>query len=120
MKNNDKFHVEVSIEVQDIQDINEVENTFEVPFILLLSWRDSRLQFKNLQHNIGRNLLSDDEKDKKKGIWSPTVVFKNTNEKHESKVDEKTYIKINGYWGTRSHTFAPLSDHENAILYKSF
>ena len=55
------------------------------------------------------------EKDKEKGIWYPTVVFKNTNEKHKSKVDEETYIKVN-----KSGKFltSPASDYLRERIFK--
>ena len=111
----DKFPVEISIKILDIQDIVETDKTFQVPFILFLSWFDSRLQFKNLVDNVGRNLLSEDKKDKKKGIWWPTIVFKNTNEKHKSKVDEETYIQIKK---SGKSTPAPWSQYENSHTFK--
>ena len=75
----------------DIQNINEVEKTFQVPFILSLSWFDSRLRYKNLKEDEVFNLLS---KTEKSTIWLPIVIFKNTNEKYTTIVDEKTYIQI--------------------------
>ena len=90
----DKFIVKLSIEVKDIQDIEEMSKTFQVPFTLFLSWFDSRLQFKDLKEDEGFNLLSENEKS---AIWKPKVLFKNTNEKHKTKVDQETYIKIKQY-----------------------
>ena len=113
-KGHHKLQLEVSVEVQDIQDIIEVDKTFQVPFILFLSWRDSRLEYKNLVDNVGMNLLSKAEKDKEKGIWTPTVVFKNTNEKHKSKVDEETYIQIKK---SGKSTLSPTSEYELAYNY---
>ena len=86
--------MKLSIEVKDIQDIEEMSKTFQVPFTLFLSWFDSRLQFKDLKEDEGFNLLSENEKS---AIWKPKVLFKNTNEKHKTKVDQETYIKIKQY-----------------------
>ena len=47
-KRQEKVKVGLSIEVMDIQDITEVDKTFQVPFTLYLSWNDGRLQYKNL------------------------------------------------------------------------
>ena len=87
----DKFEVALSIELMDIQDITEVDKTFEAPFTLYLSWIDKRLKYKNLKDNTVLNLLSKEEKSK---IWSPKVVFQNTNKKDKTEVDRNTYIQI--------------------------
>ena len=86
--------MKLSIEVKDIQDIEEMSKTFQVPFTLFLSWFDSRIQYKNLKKDEGLNLLSENEKSK---IWKPIVLFENTNKKHTSIVDIKTYMKIKQY-----------------------
>ena len=75
----------------DIQDIQEKDRTFQVPFTLYLSWSDSRLQYKHLSQDTERNLLSGNEKS---NIWKPIVVFKNTNKKQKTIVDEDTDIQI--------------------------
>ena len=94
LETGDKVKVGLSIEVMDIQDIIEVDKTFQVPFTLYLSWNDGRLQYKNLHKDNEFNLLSANEKS---NIWKPIVIFKNTNDKHKTKVDEETYIQINKY-----------------------
>ena len=98
----------------DIQDIKEVDKTFQVPFVLFLSWSDSRLKYKNLVNNVGRNLLTKKEKDEENGIWKPTVVFKNTNEKHTTVVDKKAYIQVNKLGKS---TQAPKTEYENARIF---
>ena len=111
LENQNKFHVNLSIEVMDIQNINEVDKTFQVPYTLFLSWIDSRLQYKNLNQDEGLNLLSSQEKST---IWSPIVVFKNTNEKHKTIVDQSTYVQIKKYGNA---TLTPKSQEENAKLF---
>ena len=75
----------------DIQNINEVEKTFQVPFTLYLSWFDDRLQYKDLAKILGMNLLTTNEKI---SIWSPIILFENTNAKYTTIVDEKTDVQI--------------------------
>ena len=95
----------------DIQNIIEVEKTFQVPFTLFLSWNDRRLKYANLNESAGLNLLSEDEKS---NIWSPIVVFKNTNEKDTTVVDKKTDIQIEKYG---DGTLTKRSNPENAKHY---
>ena len=115
----DKFQVTLSIEVQDIQDIVEVDSTFQVPFILSLSWKDARLTYKNLKSNLEQNLLSETEMDEIGGIWIPTALFRNTNEKHTTVVDKKTYTKIKRLDGPGidNNRRSLLSNHENTFLH---
>ena len=116
--------------MQGVQDINEVDKTFETPFILFLTWKESRLKYKHLKPNMGRNLLSKKEKEGENRVWSPTVVFKNTNDKTKTVVDDYTYITINGsrsfiisndkksYRLSSSVKKSPFSVHENVYYFK--
>ena len=96
----------------DIQNIIEVDKTFQVPFWLDLSWIDSRLRYKNLNNITGLNLISEE---KKSQVWSPIVVFQNTNEKYKTVVDEETYIQIEKIG---DYTLPPTTNTENAKFYK--
>ena len=58
IENHEKVRVGLSIEVMDIQDITEVDKTFQVPFMLYLPWNDGRLQYNNLNRDKEFNLLS--------------------------------------------------------------
>ena len=118
MEKQDKFNVTLSIEVMDIQNINEVEKTFQVPFRLYLSWFDDRLQYKDLAKILGMNLLTTNEKI---SIWSPIILFENTNAKYTTLVDEKTDVQIKktGHFQLSQDivTGNPFTLH-NAKLYK--
>ena len=96
----------------DIQNIIEVDKTFQVPFWLDLSWIDSRLEYTNLNNITGLNMLSEN---KMSAIWSPLVVFENTNEKFKTIVDEETYVQIKKIG---DYTLSQKSNAENAKLYK--
>ena len=105
LETREKVKVGLSIEVMDMQDITEVERTFQVPFKLYLSWNDGRLKYKNLHEAKAFNLLSENEKSK---IWFPIVIFKNTNEKYttvRASEETKTDIYIEKYvnsWNSES------------------
>ena len=114
LKTKEKVKVALSIEVMDIQNIKEVEKTFEIPFMLYLSWFDGRLKYKNLKKDKEFNLLSTNEKEK---IWRPIINFKNTNEKLKTLVDKETNINVEK---KVDDTFTPtkISEAENAKIYK--
>ena len=112
MEKQNIFQVALSIEVLDIQDIIEVDKTFQVPFTLFLSWNDRRLYYINLNKKTGLNLLSEDEKE---NIWKPIVIFKNTNAKDTTVVDTKTDIQIEKHGDV---TITEISNPENAKHYK--
>ena len=114
LKTKEKVKVALSIEVMDIQNIKEVEKTFEIPFMLYLSWFDGRLKYKNLNKDKEFNLLSPTEKQK---IWKPIIIFKNTNEKLKTLVNEETNINVEK---NEDDYFTPtaISDPENAKNYE--
>ena len=106
-----KLEVSLSIKVMDIQDIIEVDKTYQVPFTLYLSWNDGRLNYVNLKKSAGMNLLSEDEKSY---IWKPILTFENTNEKRTTIVDLNTDIYIEKLG---DFTLTKISDPENAKHY---
>ena len=80
-ENDTKFAVFVSIDLLDIQEIDETNSKFTVPFHLHLRWIDARLTYKSLKTNKVLNQLTIDEIAQ---IWEPRVVFKNTNTKEKT------------------------------------
>ena len=67
--------VNVSSEIIDILNINEVEQAFEVKFRLFLSWYDVRLIFHNLKMSRMANSPAIDEVER---LWIPNIIFDNT------------------------------------------
>jgi hypothetical protein len=97
--NNDKFTVHLSVDLLDIQSIDEAGGTYVAPFHLYLRWIDSRLTYKSLHNNKVLNtlknwsfenllLMKDRIKNLKniaiRNIWKPTITFVNTNVKQNS------------------------------------
>ena len=77
-----KFNIDLRLNLFDIQDIDEVSSTYVSPFFLYLSWFDKRLTFKSLNNKTILNTLS---RIQIKDIWTPVVVFDNTNTKEQTK-----------------------------------
>ena len=67
--------VKVTIDLQQIEEISEIDSIFRVQFLLLLTWFDSRFSYNNLKENLVMNALSPTEMS---NIWSPSLTFFNT------------------------------------------
>ena len=64
---------------------------FLCQFKLYLEWFDSRVTFFNLNNNQLLNTLVQDEKQK---IWTPSLIFDNTDEKIRTKTDDESLISV--------------------------
>ena len=83
--------VKMRIELMKILEIGEVEMLFRVKFALSMEWFDSRITFHNLHGNQLLNTLIDDEKQR---IWTPTMIFVNTDESTRTTTDKKSLISV--------------------------
>ena len=79
--------IDVSIYLLSVDNI-VLPSTFEVKFLLELTWKDYRIQFQNLQ-NV--NIINDKES---QSIWIPPLVFTNSKDNGILANDEKTIISI--------------------------
>ena len=86
-----KVPVNISIEIIDILDINEVEGNFEVSFMLHQTWYDDRHTYVNLKAEEDLNTLTSTEKD---DMWKPFIVFSNTKTQETVVTDEKVIARI--------------------------
>ena len=86
-----KSEVQMSCEILNVLEIDDVNSYIALQFKLDMLWRDPRLKFLNLKDNSFLNTLGQDEKNK---IWVPEIVFYNTEKKDESLNDMKSYIVI--------------------------
>jgi len=87
-----KVPVNISIDIWKILYIDEIEGIFGLSFGLHTTWLDKRLVYKNLKQSSNLNTLTEKEKE---DIWTPAIVFSNT-EKQDSVIkDERVIAKIN-------------------------
>ena len=96
-----KVPVNISIEILDILDINEVEGQFEVSFELHQTWYDDRHVYVNLKEEADLNTLTSSEKD---DIWKPFIVFSNTKTQETVVTDDKVMASI-----------GKLGEHKKAV-----
>ena len=83
-----KVKVLITIDLIKILDINEVGQIFGNQFNLYMTWYDFRLKLHNMKTNINMNTLTNTEKE---GIWVPSLVFSNTEEKVNTVNDPKAF-----------------------------
>ena len=83
--------INVSTDIIDILDIDEVEQAFEVKFRLFLSWYDIRLIFHNLKVSQTANRPSIEEAER---LWIPNIVFDNTKDNDVITFDSLATITI--------------------------
>ena len=86
-----KVPVNISIEILNILDINEVTANFEVSFKLHQTWYDDRHTYVNLKAEDDLNTLTNTEKD---DIWKPFVIFSNTKTQEAVITDEKVIARV--------------------------
>ena len=86
-----KVPVNISLDILDILDINEVEGQFEVSFELHQTWYDDRHVYVNLKEEADLNTLTSSEKD---DIWKPFIVFSNTKTQETVVTDDKVMASI--------------------------
>lgn len=65
-------NLNVSSTVLNIIEINEIQSTFKLAFVLELNWMDKDLSYKFLNSNPQRNVIN---KKIKKKLWIPNVQF---------------------------------------------
>lgn len=86
-----KAAVKVKVELLNILDINERDSIFQSQFKFHMKWSDERLNFYNLHGDKENNRLNTQEKDK---IWTPILIFENTDLKLRTQKDAEAVIYI--------------------------
>ena len=83
--------VNISANILEILKINEVEQSFQLKFTLLLNWYDHRLIFHNLKKSRISNSPTREEVDK---LWIPGVIFDNTEFNDVMTLDDLAKVTI--------------------------
>ena len=74
-----------------IQDIQEVAQILKMKFKISLQWNDARITFYNIKLDEKMNSLSLEEQ---LFIWTPTIVFWNTEKQLRTVNDETTFASV--------------------------
>jgi hypothetical protein len=83
--------VTLSVKLEAILKLSELEEMMYVKYILLARWTDLGLNFHNLKKNANKNILTEDERSR---IWVPKVIFKNTKATETTILDRNSIIRI--------------------------
>ena len=104
--------VKIKIELLKILEIGEVEMLFRNQYRLYMEWFDSRVTFYNLQENQGLNTLIQEEKDR---IWTPSLIFDNTDQKVRTTTDEESLISVKRIGNFTRNT---IDNVDNVYMYQ--
>ena len=83
--------VRLSVDLLKILKIDEVAMLYKTQYSVNLEWLDPRITYYNLNENQGLNTLVEQEKDK---IWTPKLIFDNTEEKTRTRTDSESVISV--------------------------
>ena len=84
--------VRVSLTLQKVIAIKEVDYSISFKFKISLSWRENRATYQNLKRNMTNNLLREEDV---KTLWLPLVIYWNTDQ------EETTRLGVEWEWKTR-------------------
>ena len=83
--------VKIRVELLKILEIGEVAMLYRTQYVLYQEWLDPRIELYNLHENQGLNTLVEDEKQM---IWTPTLIFDNTDEKTRTTTDRESIVSV--------------------------
>ena len=83
--------VRLSVDLLKILKIDEVAMLYKTQYSVNLEWLDPRITYYNLNENQGLNTLVEQEKEK---IWTPKLIFDNTEEKTRTRTDSESVISV--------------------------
>ena len=83
--------VKIKIELLEILEIGEIKMLLSTQFKLHMQWFDPRLTYYNLKDNQILNSLVADERQR---IWTPSLIFDNTNRKIRTQTDDESLISV--------------------------
>ena len=79
--------------ILEVFEVNEVESTFDIYFILEIKWNDKDLNFEFLKDEEHQNFLTKDAKSK---IWIPRIEFANTRKVIMASKDHEIFVQRKG------------------------
>ena len=98
--------VNISIELLNIVDIDEVDYSITFQFEITLEWLEYRASYNNLKKDIYMNSLTEDDIDL---LWLPTIIYANTDQKETTRLGENWEWRTNVFI-TREGGFSNSSD----------
>ena len=91
LKVNKLLPVQVSLTLQKVVDIEEVDYSISFKFKISLKWRENRVIYQNLKNDSTNNALRQEQI---RTLWLPLVIYWNTDQ------DETTRLGVEWEWKT--------------------
>jgi hypothetical protein len=76
-----KLQLNISITIESLLELNEVDSTLKIHMHLNVIWIDPRLDYIDLKANSWLNTITMEQKDQ---LWMPSLIFFNTEDKTEA------------------------------------
>ena len=86
----DKLPVMTAVNLHAFSRLDPVLASYRAEFTVSLSWRDSRLEFINLEDKPSMNTIGPAEME----IWFPNFFLDNTRDKVENLIDGKSVLRV--------------------------
>ena len=83
--------VSVSIQINDILNLIEVNHEYVLKYTFIMEWNDYRLTFYNLKTRVSANAFGIDEIKK---IWIPNLIFTNTQNNENTRGTEDSEVTV--------------------------
>ena len=104
--------VKLKVDLLKVLEIDEVSMSYRTQYTVNLEWLDPRITFYNLHGNQGLNILVEEEKQK---IWTPKLIFDNTDKKTRTKTDSESVISVKREGDYTQNT---LEDFNNIYVFE--
>ena len=104
--------VKLRAELLKILETGEVAMLYRSKYTVNLEWLDPRITFYNLLGNQKLNSLVEEEKQK---IWTPSLIFDNTDENTRTTTDKESIISVKREGNFTQNT---LEDLDNTYMFR--
>ena len=81
---NQHLNIRISFDIFKISKFLEVGNSFNIKFLISITWYDNRIKFADLKDNIFKNVIGSNFKQL---LWTPPLIFNNS--------EDTTMLSIN-------------------------
>ena len=104
--------VKLKVELLKILEIDEVAMLYRTKYTVNQEWFDPRITFYNLHWNQELNNLVEEEKQM---IWTPSLIFQNTDENIRTLTDSESTISVKRESNFTQNT---ISENDNTYIFK--
>ena len=104
--------LKLRVELLKILEIGEVAMLYRSKYTVNLEWLDPRITFYNLHGNQKLNSLVEEEKQK---IWTPSLIFENTDENTRTTTDMESIISVKREGNFTQNT---MEDLDNTYMFR--